>query len=106
MDIKSVIKSLREFRSLHRTLGIALAIFLLVTATTGLLLGWKKNIETLQPHTRQGSSTQMTQWISLVEIANKANEAIDSAGVKNNSIDRLDVQPGKGIIKVLFKEGY
>jgi hypothetical protein len=31
---------------------------------------------------------------------------MDSAGILNNPVERFDVRPDKGIIKVLFKKGY
>jgi len=82
------------------------ALFVLVLATTGVLLGWKKNVEVLQPVTLNGSSENVSEWKSFEEISNAALHAIDSAGMPDNRIDRMDVRFDKGMVKVLFKNGY
>jgi uncharacterized iron-regulated membrane protein len=96
---------LRKLRSLHKYIGIALAHFFIVTGVTGVLLGWKKNIETLQPKTFQGASENLIGWKSFAEIAEVSVLALDSI-LENPGIDRMDVRPDKGIVKVLFTEGY
>lgn len=107
IPIKSLVKQLRQFRSVHRWIGISLAVFFVVTAITGLLLGWKKNVETLQPATRQGTSPDLLTWKSFDEVARAAQYAMDSVRQgESNVIDRMDVRPKDGIIKVLFKSGY
>jgi uncharacterized iron-regulated membrane protein len=96
---------LRKLRSLHKYIGVALAAFFLVTGVSGFLLGWKKNIEALQPKTFQGVSETLSGWKSFHEIAEVSKLAMDSI-LDNPIIDRMDVRPGKGIVKVLFTEGY
>lgn len=96
---------LRNLRSLHKYVGLALAAFFLVTAATGVLLGWKKNVEVLQPKTFQGESENLAGWKSFNEISRVSIAALDSI-LENPIIDRMDVRPGKGIVKVLFTEGY
>lgn len=96
---------LRRLRSLHKYVGVALAAFFLVTGVTGVLLGWKKNVETLQPKTFQGVSENLAGWKSFNEIAKVSILALDSI-LENPTIDRMDVRPDKGIVKVLFTEDY
>lgn len=79
---------------------------MLITSTTGVLLGWKKNIALLQPETQKGSSLLLKEWRGFDHIAQAAQKAIDSVVGKKIEIDRMDVRPDKGIIKVTFKEGY
>jgi hypothetical protein len=79
---------------------------MLITSTTGVLLGWKKNVEILQPATLKGSSTNINEWVSFETVAVSALRAIDSVTHEANSVDRLDVRFDKGIIKVLFANGY
>jgi hypothetical protein len=79
---------------------------MLITSTTGVLLGWKKNVEILQPATLKGSSTNINEWVSFETVAVSALRAIDSVTHEANSVDRLDVRFDKGIIKVLFTNGY
>jgi uncharacterized iron-regulated membrane protein len=106
MDYQPLVKLLRKFRSLHKYIGVTLAFFVLILSTTGILLGWKKNVEILQPATLNGSSENVSEWKSFEEISNAAIRAIDSAGISDNTIDRMDVRFDKGIVKVLFKNDY
>ncbi len=106
MIIQKLVNSLRQFRSIHKWIGISVALFMLITSTTGVLLGWKKNVELLQPATQKGSSLAFSEWTSFDKVARAASLAIDSITGKTIEIDRMDVRPDKGIIKVTFKEGY
>lgn len=105
-SLQSLVRSVRQFRSLHRYMGVGLAVFMLITALTGVLLGWKKNSGTLQPPTMKGASQDFEQWKSFGEVAAAALHGMDSIGEDNNAIDRMDVRPDKGIVKVLFTNGY
>lgn len=104
-NIQSLVVLLRKFRSIHKYIGIALAIFFLTIAITGVLLGWKKNVELLQPKTYKGISTDVSGWRSFEEISSTAIVAMDTV-LQNPIIDRMDVRFDKGIVKVLFTEGY
>jgi uncharacterized iron-regulated membrane protein len=106
MIIQNLVHRLRQFRSLHKWIGISVALFMLITSITGVMLGWKKNVELLQPPTFKGESTDVTKWISFETVSQSALHAIDSVTHEENSIDRLDVRYDKGIIKVLFTKGY
>jgi len=81
-------------------------LFMIISAVTGVLLGWKKDVNLLQPPEQKGTSTAIEQWVSVNEIAESAKQAIDSVVGRAIAIDKMDVRPSKGIIKVLFKEGY
>lgn len=49
----------------------------------------------------------MSEWKSLDEIARIADDAFQKAHPEiKNSVDRMDVRPSKGIVKVLFENGY
>jgi uncharacterized iron-regulated membrane protein len=100
----SLVKSLRLLRTLHKYVGITAAVFLFVTSATGLLLGWKKNSATLQPPTKAGVSQDVDKWKSFQAITDAAIRAMDSTGHTGNGVDRMDVRPDKGMIKVLFKK--
>jgi len=106
MIIQNLVHRLRQFRSIHKWIGISVALFMLITSTTGVLLGWKKNVEILQPPTLNGSSATIADWVSFETVAVSALRAIDSVTHEANSVDRLDVRFDKGIIKVLFTNGY
>jgi len=106
MELQKLVSSLRQFRSIHKWIGISVVLFMLITSATGVLLGWKKNVELLQPATLKGKSLDVTKWVSFEMITQSALRAIDSVTHEENSIDRLDVRYDKGIIKVLFLKGY
>jgi uncharacterized iron-regulated membrane protein len=106
MIIQNLVQRLRQFRSLHKWIGISIVFFMLITSLTGVMLGWKKNVELLQPSTLKGKSTDVTKWVSFEAVSQSALHALDSVTHEENSIDRLDVRYDKGIIKVLFTKGY
>ena len=106
MALKTYINSLRNFRKLHRYLGIVLSILLLISALTGILLSLKKDVDLIQPPTQRGESKDLQDWKPLEELSKTAETALyqlepSQAG---NSIDRLDIRPSKGIVKVLFEQ--
>ena len=100
-------RSLRTFRKYHKYFGLVLAVFLFISATTGLLLGWKKDSAWIQPPTREGVEAGLSNWLPLDELAALAQEAFTEACPgKDATIDRLDVRPDKGMVKVLFLHGW
>jgi len=102
--MKSLVSSLRILRNWHRWLGIALVLFLLTSAVTGVLLTWKKDFHSLQPKGPSGSSQTLVEALPLDRIASIASE--HSKG-QYGPIERFDVRPKKGLAKVRFeKEHY
>ena len=106
MALQNLVNRLRQFRTWHHWVGISVVLFMLITSITGILLGWKKNVTLLQPVTLKGASTNPQQWVSFNDVATSALQAIDSVVGRTIEIDRMDVRPDIGIIKVTFKEGY
>ncbi len=103
---KKIVKRLRKLRVFHRWIGISLAVFLLISATTGILLSLKKDFDILQPPTQKGQSANLKSWKSLDELTLIAIQEAQKANPdEENNVDRLDVRPSKGVVKVLFKEG-
>jgi len=96
---------LRKFRVVHRYLGLTLAIFLLISAVTGILLSLKKDIAAIQPVTQKGVEKDLQKWKPLPELAQIAKTVLakHQPDQMDNPIDRMDVRPSKGIVKVLFK---
>ena len=102
-------KVLRISRSVHRTAGALLFIFFFIVASTGLLLGWKKDSGgVILAKTYQGSSADLKDWLPLDVLHQKA------VGVMRESVspglslelDRIDVRPDKGVVKFVFVEHY
>jgi uncharacterized iron-regulated membrane protein len=106
MAFQNLVHRLRQFRTWHHWVGISVVLFMLITSITGVLLGWKKNVEVLQPATLKGRTTNLNEWVSFDKVSTAASYAIDSVLGRAIEIDRMDVRPDKGIIKVTFKEGY
>lgn len=102
MSLNSLVQSLRQFRSLHRWIGIGVVLFMVLSSVTGLLLGWKKNVDLLQPPTQKGGSSNVADWVSYDQVVRSANRALDSVRHEQSGIERIDARPDKGIIKVVY----
>ena len=88
----------RTNRKIHKWVSIVLAIPLLLSLTTGILLLVKKEFNYIQPQTIKGQSKVPT--IAFARILTIAN-SITSADIGDwKDVDRLDVRPSKGIIKI------
>ncbi|MEM0924516.1 MAG: PepSY domain-containing protein [Planctomycetota bacterium] len=85
-------------RLTHRWGSIVILIPTAVIFVTGILLQLKKESAWIQPSTVKGSGTGAT--LSFEEILS-ATRSVPEAGVESwDDIDRLDVRPGKGMLKV------
>lgn len=105
-QVKRIADRTRNLRVYHRYFGLVLGMLVIISSVTGLLLGWKKDVELLQPPTKKGISTEMDQWLPLSKMATLAIVGLDSAtAINNNPIDRIEARLDKGIVKVIFKEG-
>lgn len=100
---------IRIFRKLHRITAILLFAFFFVIAITTLLLGWKKHSgDVIMPQTRDGTSANLQEWISLDRLHIMAVDSI-GAYLPNQSpfvLDRMDVRKDDGVIKFSFKNNY
>lgn len=98
-------KAIRIARKIHRTMGIFLFAVFFIIAITGILLGWKKNSGgIILAKTEKGVSTNLKDWLPMDSIHFIAKTFIqDSVDNKlDNEIDRFDVRPDKGVIKITF----
>ncbi len=88
----------RLTRLIHRWGSILIALPAIVVIVTGLILQLKKESSWVQPATQSGSSSEVT--LSFDEIL-AAAQGVPEAEVQSwDDIDRLDVRPGKGMLKV------
>ncbi len=103
-----MIRRLRAYRVYHRLLGVSLSVILLISAVTGVALALKKNIDVLQPPTQKGSSKDLADWLPVEQLALIATQAFQQQfpDKLENEIDRMDIRPSKGIVKVLLKKGW
>lgn len=86
-------------RRIHRWGAIAVGLPLLLVIGSGLLLQVKKQFPWVQPaEQRTAVPTPSVPWDVILAAA----KAMPEAGVTGwEDIDRLDVRPGKGILKVI-----
>lgn len=105
MSSQGIAKSLRGYRKIHKWIGLILAIILLLSALTGILLGWKKNVALLQPPTLSGMDKNMGSYRPVDELAAVSIQAVDSLGLTADNFDRIEYRPTKGIAKVIFDKG-
>lgn len=100
------VRVLRKVRSLHNLVAIPLLLVVGISSITGILLGWKKNVDVLQPPTRSAPAASLDDWRPLHQLGEVARAALESelggADPGLLVVDRLDVRPDKGIVKVLF----
>lgn len=91
-------------RKIHHWVSIFIALPLLLILCTGMLLLVKKQVSWVQPKTQSGQSgTPSLEFSRILEIAQAVPEA-KIAGWQD--IDRLDVRPSGGIIKIRCKNNW
>lgn len=103
--VQRIVRRLRIFRYWHRGLGLFLSLFILISATTGMLLSWKKQASILQPTTQNSLLADSGKaWLTIEEISAIAQQTfVERNPNKPSAIDRLDIRPNKGIVKVMFQ---
>ena len=85
-------------RVVHRWASILIALPLAVIIVTGVILQLKKELSWIQPSTQEGSSGELS--ISFDQILAAAQNVPEAQVETWDDIDRLDVRPGKGMLKV------
>ncbi|AXT39563.1 PepSY domain-containing protein [Alteromonas sp. BL110] len=91
----------KNSRSIHLWLSLVIFIPVVIVIASGLLLQVKKEFDWIQPPTQKGQNSAPT--LSFGEVLDAVKQ-IPQANLNNwDDIDRLDVRPGKGIIKVRGK---
>lgn len=87
-------------RKLHRWATVFIAVPFLVILVTGLFLQWKKDIDWIQPPTKSSTAATNAPLISLDQML-AAVQSVDEAAIASwEDVDRLDVRPDKGVVKV------
>jgi len=99
MSRSPLVKALNAWsRSLHRWGAIVIALPLLVVIGSGILLQLKKDFAWIQPEAMRGVGERPS--LSFDEIL-AAAASVPEAGIETwDDVDRLDVRPGKGMVKV------
>lgn len=93
----------RKLRQFSRQVHLWLAAFILIPSVivigSGVLLQIKKQSDWIQPPTQKGQSSEPS--IAFDELLLVIQSVPELEATSWAEIDRLDVRPGKGIIKVL-----
>ena len=85
-------------RKTHYWGSIIIAVPVLIVIITGLILQVKKQSTWVQPATMKGQSD--TPTLSFEQILEAAKTVPEAAINSWEDVDRLDVRPGKGIVKI------
>lgn len=85
-------------RLAHRWGSLLVALPVLIVILSGILLLLKKEIPWIQPPTQKGGSKELT--LSFDQILDVAKSAPQADIESWSDIDRLDVRPSKGVVKV------
>lgn len=91
-------------RTIHYWGSSICALPILLVIITGLLLLLRKEFDWIQPPTMNGNGNIPTiSFEAILDVAKTAKEA----NINNwSDIDRLDVRPNKGLIKLQSKNGW
>lgn len=94
----------RDSRKLHRWGAFIVSLPFLIVIISGLGLQVKKEVAWIQPPTMEGTGD--VPEISFDQILNAARSAPEVAITDWSDIDRLDVRPDKGLIKIRSKNSW
>ena len=91
-------------RKIHYWASAIVAIPLLVIICSGLLLQAKKQSAWVQPPERRGTGT--VPALSLDQVLVRVKEVPGMHVQGWDDVNRLDVRPGRGLVKVWLQNGY
>lgn len=94
----------KDSRKLHRWGSILIALPFLIVLLSGLLLQVKKQFDWIQPPSQKGSSVGAS--VSFDKILTIAQSIPELNTREWTDIDRLDVRPDDGIIKIRGTNGW
>jgi hypothetical protein len=85
----------------HLWVGVLFTVVLLVISVTGILLNHKRGLE-LMPEVEHAPTGEFTRALSLGDLGERALRAANETG-SFERIDRMDVRPRDGLIKVRLR---
>lgn len=83
-----------------------IALPFLVVLASGLLLQVKKEFSWIQPPTQEGTDSNQPPRVSFTQILELSGNISEASIQGWDDIDRLDVRPDKGIVKVRSKTNW
>ena len=88
-------------RRLHRWGSIVALVPLTIIIVSGVILQLKKDVAYIQPPTEAGTASQLSlSFYRILEVAKTVPQAEIASW---DDVDRLDVRPAKGVVKVRGK---
>ena len=87
---------------LHRWVGVVATGLLITICITGILLNHKKALG-LMPDVPNEPSGPFPEALPLADLASTAADALEM-DVSSQGIDRMDVRPSDGLVKVRFRD--
>jgi len=91
-------------RKIHYWASVSVAIPLLVIICSGLLLQAKKQSSWVQPPERRGTGT--VPQLPFDAILERLTQVPDMHVTSWDDVNRMDVRPGRGMVKVWLQNGY
>lgn len=93
--------SRRDTRKIHRWGALLVSLPFLIVIISGLLLQVKKEVEWIQPSTEEVAIDSLA--LSFSDIL-RISQGVEEAQISTwSDINRLDVRPDKGVVKVRSK---
>lgn len=86
----------------HLWLGVLVTVMTLVLAVTGILLNHKKSLG-LMPGVDHAPTAPIDQALPLSDLIRSADERVGPE-VAAHGVDRMDVRPSDGIVKVRYTD--
>jgi uncharacterized iron-regulated membrane protein len=105
-QIKKISHKTRDWRKVHHYLGLFVALFLFISAITGILLSLKKDVGLIQPLTQKGVTNSLMDWKTMSELEKLSSVALSDHLGYLPELDRIDVRPDKGIAKFQYLPGF
>ena len=87
-------------RKIHRWCAIVFAVPMLLVILSGLLLQVKKQVAWIQPPTQRSQTATGELALGWEELLETARQVPEAAVDDWSDIDRLDVRPTRGIVKI------
>jgi uncharacterized iron-regulated membrane protein len=91
-------------RKVHYWASVIVAIPLLIIICSGLLLQAKKQSAWVQPPEKRG--TGKAPLISFDEVLERVKQVPEMHVASWDDVNRMDVRPGRGVVKVWLHNGY
>lgn len=86
----------------HLWIGVLFTIALLSISITGIILNHKRGLG-LMPEVDHAPVGEFSAALPMAELAERAGDATSSA-ISESQIDRMDVRPRDGLVKVRFRD--